>query len=676
LGKRENRTLIQWNKKMAKAIRQNPSECFLPSDKGDSVTLEFFSQRPLLSHHPQAWKNYEENYKRKRKEELRRNTNSLKKPIVILCRGYLASKGIEAIRNEAMQVYHLLKQFGTYPVQFLSMESDQTEKKKEGEVTLLSENGIGSYLKELNPALCIYFESTPNIIRFDHCSMILNRSLFWLSGQNPLQGVSQSTIEELCHFNDWGIHHYFVLSQTAYEIMVQNGFHEPQIVCPLVDPTKIVPRKRRYHPQNFTVGFASSPMEEIQKQDRGIALLCQLVACAEEISFVVLWRYDTVNIPEELLYKKNCRVITGKYEMAAFYSEIDCLLIPYQTINFNHACSLSGVEAMKNGIPVLCTEVSGISELVRYCAMGEVVAANVDEMKKGIERIRKQYELYLGVLSQKRLEEKLNHKHIVDLIEKEAEQTLPAAPVTLYEWDRKLRQNHSYLVKGHEAIKNYYQRQEIAENYTKDRFTSIALKSFDSFERKNLEAIVEDWFPTFPIQTLDLACGDGRITEECIQYGTCTAMDASERMLHIVKNRFPEEKGKLVIKQFDLVTDEIEGTYDLITCFRYLRHFEYKMRKIFYQKIYEHLQDTGIFVLDVPNLELELLLKEATGWQNYNIYDVFWTTSSIKEELEKNGFHIQYQIPVGEGVLSNLLHKAKNLPMAWTVGVSKKRRTC
>ena len=143
-------------------------------------------------------------------------------------------------------------------------------------------------------------------------------------------------------------------------------------------------------------------------------------------------------------------------------------------------------EAMYQGIPVLCTKVSGISEIVDFCAMGECVSADWRAMGEAAERIKKNYRFYSSVLSHQLLEKKLDLSCFLDLVEREAKKKLPASVITLYEWDRRLRLHQKYLVKGHQMMKAYYQQEEIAKNYTQDRFTSVSLKYFDLLERQNI----------------------------------------------------------------------------------------------------------------------------------------------------------------------------------------------
>ena len=145
-------------------------------------------------------------------------------------------------------------------------------------------------------------------------------------------------------------------------------------------------------------------------------------------------------------------------------------------------------------------------------------------------------------------------------------------------------------------------------------------------------------------------------------------------MLEIVKQRFENAQNKPETLPLDVITDEISGSYDAVTCFRYVRHFSYPDRKIIYSKFRNLLRDSGIVIMDVPNINFEIPLKNSRGWGNYNIYDVFWNIEDFKAECEENGFRLIYAIPTGAGLMSDdssLSEKIKNIPMTWTVGMIK-----
>lgn len=76
--------------------------------------------------------------------------------------------------------------------------------------------------------------------------------------------------------------------------------------------------------------------------------------------------------------------------MERFYSEIDCVMIPYSTENFNHSCSVSAIEAMLNGIPVISTEVAGVSELVKRFGIGLVT----NQFATACNQIRTDYQRF------------------------------------------------------------------------------------------------------------------------------------------------------------------------------------------------------------------------------------------------------------------------------------------
>lgn len=678
LGAIEN-TQRESNKYIDNYIRQvNPdkrkkasfSDCREISDLQYLDLTNSIISKPLEQLDLDTWgKTYKDTLQKQLRSIAVSSTRSI---IAVVCKGFLMSQGIEAVRNEAFALYHLLKKSSTYNIKFVSIEPTLERPVFVEDIFCIPEKGAGQYLQAINPILCVFCESTLSIGKLDNCSMILNKAIFKLSGQNPLQNISQSTIDEFTHLNDFGLHKYLVQSKNAYDVMVKNGFHEPVISYPLINKGKIYPRKRVYNKNNFTIGFATSPMGENQVQHRGVNLLCELVKALPNVKFEILWRYDTAKLPEDLSNANNCVIHNGMYDMKTFYSSIDSVIIPYQTTECNHACSLSGIEAMQNGIPVLCTDVSGISEVVKFCGMGEVVPPNCDDMVKAINNMIENYQIYVTPTNKQRLDTKIDNTNLVDIIEKFAEDVLPSKPVTLYEWDRRLKTTGKYLVKGHQKMKEYYQQQSVADKYTEDRFTSKALKCFDFIERQNIDLIIEDRFENMKPKFLDIACGDGRISQECIKYGETLSIDSSEAMLNIVNDRFKSNENKPTTKICDIIAEDLDGKFNVITCFRYIRHFEYSTRKELYKKISSHLADTGILIMDIPNLKFELQLKNTSGWEKYNIYDVFWTKESIIEELENNGLKVQYILPVGQGLMDNVPNNAKNIPMSWTIGAVKK----
>ena len=170
-------------------------------------------------------------------------------------------------------------------------------------------------------------------------------------------------------------------------------------------------------------------------------------------------------------------------------------------------------------------------------------------------------------------------------------------------------------------------------------------------ELQNVSLILEDRFDNNKnLNILDISCGNGRITQECLVYGKCTSIDTNTQLISdSVKNAN--------VSKLDYVTQDIDGTFDAITCFRYIHHFDYATRKIIYKKILSNLKNSGILIMDIPSTIFENSTKK--DWQNCVLYQKTWTKESLIEELKENGFMARYIIPTGED-LSN--------PTTWTVG--------
>ena len=129
----------------------------------------------------------------------------------------LREKGFS--EKEALELYKVLKKSSRYRIKFISIENSAETSEQEGEILYIPSYGAGNIIKAINPVLCVFCESTPHIILVDNCSMLLQRSVFKLSAQNPLQSVNENAVRELVHLNDFGLHKYLVQSEKSAEIL-------------------------------------------------------------------------------------------------------------------------------------------------------------------------------------------------------------------------------------------------------------------------------------------------------------------------------------------------------------------------------------------------------------------------------------------------------------------------
>ncbi|WP_394884859.1 methyltransferase domain-containing protein [Clostridium butyricum] len=602
--------------------------------------------------------------------ELAKEKKNKKKNIVVLCKKFREEEKIEAIKKEAYTLYTNLKNDENYNVNFVSMEEQENIEKNENGIYFISNNKVSEQIKKINPDIIHIFESNVHILFVNGCELLKYNIIFHVTGQEPFPNLPEWALDELRHLNDNNKIQFIVESKYAKGQFIKNNFKNPKVIYPLIDIENI--EQKNYMQKDFTIGFASSPMSKEQMEHRGIYVLSELIKNNQDIMFRIAWRNKKIAIPEEIIKCKNVDILYGKIDMNKFYSSVDCIIIPYKSLEDNHACSLSGLEAMVRGIPVVATSISGISNVIDETNIGLVSNTSAKGLQEAALKIKENYTEYTKLESIEKLKNQFVDINTKLKVIKTMHTYFTSENVyTLKEWNEKLQENNKYLVKGNENIKNYYSQQSIATSYHEDRFSSYPMNLYDALERKAINIIINAQYGQKDLELLDIASGDGRILKELFEFGKCTSIDNSSEMLKIVFDKYAHNNG-LTIKKGDFLEINVENKYDVITTFRYIRHFEYEDRKVIYEKIRKSLNDNGIFIFDVPNIDAELKLRETLGWQNFNIYDVFWSKKSIELEAEQNGFEIKFCIPVGENLIEELPHEYRIKPLSWVVGLVKK----
>lgn len=578
--------------------------------------------------------------------------------IVIFCAGLHEYSNIEAIRNEAYHTFVLLRKNSVFHVTLLSLE--QRDMVIREDVIFATRERISSIIDRINPAAILIFESLP-LVALDFDGLFYRyKTVIKITSQDPLLGLEAGQIDELRHANDFGVFHFIVESDYAKQVMFRNGFFNVRTMYPIVDFHRICVDKKMHTKANIIVGYASAPVLDVQMEDKGVFLLEKVVRKLPQVQFQILWRNEQLQVPQGFIEAHNCKVVLGQVDMQEFYRTIDVLLIPYTSAN-NHACPLSGVEAVLSHIPLISTKPCGAAEFIqKYCA-GIVCSAEVSEICRSITDMAARYSEFYNKMHVEQAQK--------DFVKNELESYLygilfsyfPNEFITIEHWNSIMVRNGKYLVKGHHNIKKYYQDQEIAESYNTNRFIQYPGNCYDIMERSSINVIMGQTFKnrSDDFVILDIACGDGRIVQEDLRWGTCVAIDSSASMLNVVRKRFPN-KNNLELRQCDFFEDNIKQKFDVITAFRYIRHYDGRQRRKIYSKIKNCLKEDGILIFDACNIRYSMEDRKKAGWEEFHIYDVFWTEDSIREELRECGFHIVSLLPI----------EIKNLqqgPVTWTV---------
>lgn len=98
----------------------------------------------------------------------------------------------------------------------------------------------------------------------------------------------------------------------------------------------------------------------------------------------------------------------------------------------------------------------------------------------------------------------------------------------------------------------------------------------------------------YTLQIVDLGCGTGWLTKILSEYGDVIGMDLS---VETARNLYPDIR----FKQADIITEEIEGEYDIAISTEVLEHLTSENQKIYIKKASDILKEGGYLILTTPN---------------------------------------------------------------------------
>ncbi len=95
-----------------------------------------------------------------------------------------------------------------------------------------------------------------------------------------------------------------------------------------------------------------------------------------------------------------------------------------------------------------------------------------------------------------------------------------------------------------------------------------------------------------------------------------------------------KQKG-FAARQLNILTDELDGPYGLVLAYAVLLHFTPEQTDKVIKKIYQALDDTGIFAFTLKEGSGEEWTEQKLGAPRYFCY---WNKADIEALLRKNGF--------------------------------------
>lgn len=597
---------------------------------------------------------------------------SKKLNLVIACIGYKMRTDIDAITQEARSHYEEYMKSGLFNIKFASIELSEQKSEvydTQHDVYYWGKGFGDSFAKHDIDIIHLFCDSLDGYyILEQNIQGCAANVVLTLTGIPQFERYDIGYFTHLQHAIDVGNLTLFVQSSKSKSLLESRGLFS-RIVRPKIKITKQNFTKKKH--VQFTIGFASAPFSMDDWEGRGVNLLLDVASSLSEYHFKLAWREHNYNDICDAIKERNIQNISvhnGHINMIDFYGDVDVMIAPFVTLGNNHSSPFSILEGLTLGIPSLVTNMTGITDLFSNGRIGLVADCSVEDISKKLQMIESNYEYFQhnATVELKNILGSYSNDYIAVYADLQYKFPCP----TLKEWDNALQQDGKYLVTGIEGMRSYYSDSRIAEEYDETRFTENPIKMYDMLEREAINLIIRQNFKRYgELTLLDIASGDGRILRELVQYGDVTAVENSLFMISVSARKLKTSNKMSYIKEnfFEFHSD---STYDVITAFRFIRHFNYTERQKIYKKIHNMLNDNGVFIADFPDKEIESQLRDKE-WFKYNVYDVFWTKQELIHELADNNLELVRSIDIGEYLLSKNEVNNIELPLSRVAAFKK-----
>jgi SAM-dependent methyltransferase len=194
-----------------------------------------------------------------------------------------------------------------------------------------------------------------------------------------------------------------------------------------------------------------------------------------------------------------------------------------------------------------------------------------------------------------------------------------------------------------------YRDAKVAKTYLQERFNFSWSRLLHQSQVAEVNRTIRRYHPE---RILEIAPGPARLATELRGVRRGLMIDYSEEMLALARCRL-ESTGLTSVWEvkhhnaFDLMS--LEGQWDLLYTFRFVRHFDAKERERLYHGIYSRLKPGGLFMLDVVNRHIRSKIEGKTDRPADGalpVYDATYSLDQLKCEMSNYGFTVVSMKPV------------------------------
>jgi glycosyltransferase involved in cell wall biosynthesis len=188
------------------------------------------------------------------------------------------------------------------------------------------------------------------------------------------------------------VSHITVESEKDRDFLFSKGFDDNKVslVYPGIDLSRFNYSKPD---DNFSILFASSPMQKQHFHSRGVNFLLENFNECNKTKLILLWRKKYIEEIKSLIKGHNNIKLINEFipNIEDLYNSTHATIFPSLTYLDNKPCPHSIIESLASGKPVAVSSASGIAPLVKKEKCGVVFDTEKESFVKAMELLTKEY---------------------------------------------------------------------------------------------------------------------------------------------------------------------------------------------------------------------------------------------------------------------------------------------
>ncbi len=193
------------------------------------------------------------------------------------------------------------------------------------------------------------------------------------------------------------------------------------------------------------------------------------------------------------------------------------------------------------------------------------------------------------------------------------------------------------MIHDEKKIRSHYRDGILAQEYISKRF----MKPLGQFQHQTQVETINHAIRFYNTDNiLEVACGPARLTADIKGLKKGIAIDSSEQMLKIARQRIRNPNKWQFIKK-DAFNIDLKDRFQLIYSFRFIRHFRFPERVKLYKTFYKILEPKGIILFDAVHYKKIAIVRKMEDKGQKEIYDkIYLDPVELEEELKNVGYEI------------------------------------